>query len=110
MVFGSPRLDDEQPSLQFGMTLVFNMMDGTSVETRTYQRQPECLLMSYGKAQKLMRTTYRSKGRNAVFYVIDVTPAEFRLPEQKQNFTLERSLLHNNGTTSRRCFMTIFQS
>jgi hypothetical protein len=31
--------------------------------------------MLYDKVQKLMRKTRRSKGRNAEFYVIDVTPA-----------------------------------
>jgi hypothetical protein len=31
--------------------------------------------MSLGKDRKLMRNTRRSKGRNAEFYVVNVTPA-----------------------------------
>jgi hypothetical protein len=68
-------LDDGQASLQFGTTRVFTLMDGTSMETQTKERIPECLLMSYGKIQKLMRKTRRSKGRNAMFYVMNVTLA-----------------------------------
>jgi hypothetical protein len=44
------------------------------VEVKTHDRRPECLLMSYGKVQKLMRKIDRSKGCNAEFYVINVTP------------------------------------
>jgi hypothetical protein len=59
--------------------------------------------MSYGKIQKPMRKTHRGKGRNAKFYVINVTqateqPAEFHIGEelaveQRENF---RSSLNND--------------
>jgi hypothetical protein len=43
--------------------------------------------MSYGKLQKLMRKTRRNKGRNAEFYVINISPlakqpAEFHIGEE----------------------------
>jgi hypothetical protein len=50
-------------------------MDGTSLETQLEERRPECLLMSSTKVQKLMRKTRRNMGRNAEFYVIELTPA-----------------------------------
>jgi hypothetical protein len=50
-------------------------MDGTTVETTLEERHLECLLMSSTKVQKLMRETRRSRGRNAEFYVIELTPA-----------------------------------
>jgi hypothetical protein len=74
VVLGLPWLDDEHASLQFGTTRVFTLMDGTTVETRIEEGRPECLLMSSVKIQTLMRKTCRSKGRNAEFYVIDVSP------------------------------------
>jgi hypothetical protein len=75
LVLGLPWLDDEQASLLFGTTRVFTMMTGTTLDTHTEERRPEGLLMSSGKVHKLMRKTRRSKGRNAEFYVINVTPA-----------------------------------
>jgi hypothetical protein len=70
-VLGLPWLDDEHASLQFGSTRVFTLMGGASVETQN----EECLLVSSARIQKLMRKTGRSIGRNAEFYVIDVSPA-----------------------------------
>jgi hypothetical protein len=58
-----------------GTTRVFNLMDGTTVETQIEERRPECLLMSYVKVQELMRKTRRRRGHNAEFYVINVSPA-----------------------------------
>jgi hypothetical protein len=91
------------PLHNFGSTRVFTLMDGTTVETTLEERRPECLLMSPTKVQKLMRKTRRSKGRNAEFYVIELTPAadqptEFRIGEelttqQRDNF---RSLLYDD--------------
>jgi hypothetical protein len=75
LVIGLPWLDDEQASLQFGTTRAFTLMDGTLVETHTEERLPECLLMSFGKIHKLMRKTRRSRGRNAEFYVINLSLA-----------------------------------
>jgi hypothetical protein len=46
LVLGLPWLEDVQPSLPFGTTRVFTMMNGTTVEE---DRRPECLPMSYGK-------------------------------------------------------------
>jgi hypothetical protein len=62
-------------------------MDDTRVETQTEERRQECLLMSSGKIQKLIRKTRRSRRRNAEFYVIHVTPAaekpgEFHIGEE----------------------------
>jgi hypothetical protein len=74
-VLGIPWLDDEHAYLQFGTTRVFTLMDGTTMETYVKERRHECLLMSYGKIQKLMRKTRRSEGRNAEFYVFDISPA-----------------------------------
>jgi hypothetical protein len=75
LIMGLPWLDDEHASLQFGSTRVFTLMDGTTVETTLEERRPECLLMSSAKVQKPMRKTRRSRGRNAEFYVIELTPA-----------------------------------
>jgi hypothetical protein len=75
LVLDLPWLDDEHASLQFDITRVFTVMDGTSVETHLEERRHECLLMLSTKVQKLMRKTRRSRGRNAEFYVIEVTPA-----------------------------------
>jgi hypothetical protein len=75
LIMGLPRLDDAHASLQFGSTRVFTVMDGTTVETTLEERRLECLLMSSTKVQKLMRKTRRSRGRNAEFYVIELTPA-----------------------------------
>jgi hypothetical protein len=71
LILGLPWLDDEHASLQFGSTMVFTLMDGTTVETTLEERRSECLLMSSTKVQKLMRKTRRSKGRNAELYVIE---------------------------------------
>jgi hypothetical protein len=100
---GLPWLDDEHASLHFGSTMVFTLMDGTTVETQLEERRPECLLMSSTKVQKLMRKTRRSRGRNAVFYVIELTPAadqpteyhtgEELISDQRDNF---RSLLYDD--------------
>jgi hypothetical protein len=45
-------------------------MDGTTVDTRTKERRLQCVLMQFGKIQKLMRKTRRSMGSNAEFYMI----------------------------------------
>jgi hypothetical protein len=73
MVLGLPWLVDEHASLQFGTIL----MDGTSSETQIEERRPQCLMMSSTTVQKPMRKTRRSKGRNAEFYVIEVTPKAY---------------------------------
>jgi N-glycosylase/DNA lyase len=52
----------------------YTHMNGTTVETQI-ERRFQCLLMSSAKIQKIMRKTRRSRGRNAEFYVIDVSPA-----------------------------------
>jgi anti-anti-sigma regulatory factor len=62
-------------------------MDGTTVETQIEERLSEYLMMSSAKIQKLMRNTRRSRGRNAEFYVINVSPAakqpvEFHIGEE----------------------------
>jgi hypothetical protein len=75
LVLGLPWLDDEHASLQFGTTRVFTVMDGIVVETQIEERRPKCLLMSSTKVQNVMRKTRRRRGRNAEFYVIEVTPA-----------------------------------
>jgi hypothetical protein len=103
MVMGLPWLEDEHAPLQFGTTRVFTLMDGTAVETHIEERRPDCLLMSSSRVQRLMRKTRRNIGRNAEFYVIEVTPAtdeptEFHKGEeltaqQRENF---RSLLYDN--------------
>jgi hypothetical protein len=75
MVHGLPWLDDEQASLQFGTTRASTLMDGTALETQIEERRPKYLPMSSTKVQKLMRKTRRIiRGRNAKFYVIEVTP------------------------------------
>jgi hypothetical protein len=73
LILSLPWLDDEHASLRFGSTRVYTLMDGTS-ETTLEESRPECLLMSSTKVQKLMRKTRRSRGRNAEFYVIELTP------------------------------------
>jgi hypothetical protein len=103
LIMGLPWLDDEHASLQFGSTWVFTLMDGTAVETTLEERRHECLLMSSTKVQKLVRKTRRSTGRNAEFYVIELTPpadqptdfhnGEELTAEQRDNF---RSLLYEN--------------
>jgi hypothetical protein len=75
VVLGFPCLDDEQASMQFGTTSAFSLMDDTMVDTHTKERIPECLLMPYGKLQKLVRRTRRRKGHNLDFFVIHVSPA-----------------------------------
>jgi hypothetical protein len=74
LILGLPWLDDEHASLQFGSARVFTLMNGTAVETTLEERRPECLVMSSTEVQKLMRKTRRSRGRNAEFYVIELTP------------------------------------
>jgi hypothetical protein len=103
LILGLPWLEDQHASLQFGTTRAFTLMDGIAVETQLEERHHECLLMSSTKAQKLMRKTRRTKGRNAEFYVIELTPAaehptEFHTREeltayQRENF---RSLLYDD--------------
>jgi hypothetical protein len=85
MVLGLPRRDDEQSSLHFGMTRIFTVMDGKVVEAQIKDRRYECLLMSCGKLQKRMRKTRRSRGRNAEFYIICISP----LAEQPAEFHTE---------------------
>jgi hypothetical protein len=82
LVLDLPWLDYKQASLYFSTTRVFTLMDGTTGETQAEERRPECLLMSSRKIQKFVRKTRRSKGRNAEFYVINISraaeqPAEF---------------------------------
>jgi hypothetical protein len=99
-VLGLPCLDEEQASLQFGTKRIFYLMDGKAVEAQIEERRPNCLLMSSFKVQKMMRKTRRSMGRNADFYVINVSPTaqqptEFHIGEeltakQRDNF---RSLI-----------------
>jgi hypothetical protein len=45
------------------------------------ERRLECLLLSNVKIQKLVRKTRRNIGRNAEFYVIDVSPTAKQLAE-----------------------------
>jgi hypothetical protein len=45
-IMGLPWLDDEQASLQFGTTMVFTRMDGTTMEIHLEERRHECLLLS----------------------------------------------------------------
>jgi hypothetical protein len=82
LILGLSWLGDEHASLLFGTTRVFTLMDGTSVQPTLEERCPECLLMSSTKVQKLVRKTRRSRGRNAEFYVIELTPAA----DQSTNF------------------------
>jgi hypothetical protein len=103
LILGLPRLDDEHASMQFSSTRVFTLLDGTTVETTLEERRPECLLMSSTKVQKLMRKTRRSKGRNAEFYVIELTPTvdqptDFRTGEEvtADQGDIFRSLLYED--------------
>jgi hypothetical protein len=41
IVLSLPWLDDEQASLQFGTTRVFNVMDDTTEETQTKEHKPK---------------------------------------------------------------------
>jgi hypothetical protein len=100
LILDLPWLDDEHASLQFDSTRVFPLMDGKAVQTALEERRHECLLMSSTKVQKLMR---RSRGRNAEFYVIELTtavdpPTDFHTGEeltveQRDNF---RSLIYDD--------------
>jgi hypothetical protein len=104
LIMGLPWLDDEQASLQFGSTMVFTLMDGTTVETTLEERRPKFLLLSSTKVQKLMRKTRRCRGRNAEFYVIELTlaadqPTDFHAREElttKQRNSCFQSLLYEN--------------
>jgi hypothetical protein len=40
LILGLPWLDDEHASLQFCSTMVFTLMDGTTVETQLEERSP----------------------------------------------------------------------
>jgi hypothetical protein len=100
LIMGLPWFDDEHASLQFGSTRVLTLMDGTMLETQLEERRLECLLISSTKVQKLMRKTRRIRGRNAEFYVIELTPAA----DHQQTFTLERNYQQPNVTTSGRYF------
>jgi hypothetical protein len=103
LVLGLPWLDDEHASLQFGTSRVFTVMDGPARETTLEERRPVCLQMSSIKIQRLVRKTRRSRGRNAEFYVIELTSAadqptdshtgEELTTEQRDNF---RSLLYDD--------------
>jgi hypothetical protein len=74
-VFGLPWLYDEEATLLLGTTRVFTLMDGTTVETQVEERRlDECLLMSSGKIPKCLRKTRRNEGRDAEFYVINISP------------------------------------
>jgi hypothetical protein len=95
---GLPWLNDEHASLQFGSTRVFTLTDGTSVETTLEERRHECLLMSSTKVQKLMRKTRRTRGRNAEFYVMELTPAA----DQPTDFHTGEELTAEQLTTSGR--------
>jgi hypothetical protein len=103
LILSLPWLDDEHASLQFGSTRVFTLMDGTRVETTLEERRPGCLLMSSTKVQKLMRKTRRNSGRNAEFYVIELTLAadqstDFRTREEltAQQRDIFQSLLYHD--------------
>jgi hypothetical protein len=72
-------------------------MDGTTVEIQTEDRRRECLLMSTGKVQQLVRKTRRSRGRNAKFHVINVTPTA----EQPVEFHTREELTSNQHENSR---------
>jgi hypothetical protein len=61
---GLPWLNDEHDSLLFGTTHVFTLMDGTRMDTQIEEGRLECLLLSPGKVQKLVRKTRRSMGPN----------------------------------------------
>jgi hypothetical protein len=74
-VLGLPWLDDEHAFLHFGTTRVFTLHNGTALETQIEERRPECILMTYGKIQKLIRKTRRNKERNPEFYEILISPA-----------------------------------
>jgi hypothetical protein len=50
-------------------------MDKTTVESHIEDRRRECLLISLGKVQKLVRKTRHSRGCNAEFHVINISPA-----------------------------------
>jgi hypothetical protein len=78
LILGFPWLHDEPASVQFGSTMFFTLMDGRAIESQLEERRPECLLMSSNKVQKHMRKTRRSRGRNAEFYVIELTPAAYQ--------------------------------
>jgi hypothetical protein len=91
LILGLPWLDDEHASLLFGSTRIFTLMDGTTVETTLEERRSECLVMSSTKVQKLMRKTHRNRGRNAEFYVIELTPAD----DQPTNFHIGEELTAN---------------
>jgi hypothetical protein len=71
-------------------------MDGTTVKAQKEERCRECLVMSFGKVMNLMRKRRRSKGHNAVLYVINVTQAAEELAE----YHSERSSLQDIVTTS----------
>jgi hypothetical protein len=101
LVVGLPWLDAEQAALQLCTTSFFTPMDGTIMEVQPYDRPLECLLMSYGKVQKLMRKTRRSRGRNAEFCVINVTPAA----EQPAELRTRKELTAN--TSGRKDFRTL---
>jgi hypothetical protein len=64
-------------------------MDGTKLENHIEERRHDCLLMSFGKVQKLMRKTRRNMGSSAKFYVIDISP----LTEQPAKFQTEEGLI-----------------
>jgi hypothetical protein len=88
--------------------MVFTLMDGTAVETTLEERRHECLLMTSTKVQKLMRKTRRSRGRDAEFYVFELTPAVDQQIETSSDSTLTScvpceqftTMLYRSATTS----------
>jgi hypothetical protein len=79
-------------------------MDGTAVaETTLEERRPECLLMSSTKVQKLVRKTRRSRGRNAEFYVIELTQAA----DQPTDFHTGEELIVKLRDSFRRPYSTM---
>jgi hypothetical protein len=105
-VLGLQWLDDEYASLHFGTTRALILMDGTKVVIQIEERRLECLLISSGKIQKLMRTTRRNMGRNADFYVIDISPAA----EQPADFHTGEEITPNNMKTSARYSTMTYRS
>jgi hypothetical protein len=49
LILGLPWLHDEHAALQFGITWIFTLMDGTTMETHLEERRLECLLLSFTK-------------------------------------------------------------
>jgi hypothetical protein len=86
-----------------GTTYAFTLTHGIIGKVETMERRPECLLTTSCKVLKLMRKTRRKRGRKAVFYVINTTPAAEQpaelhiggeLPAKERQYF--RTLLHHD--------------